>query len=130
MQPAGGRADLLGDRRRERNHVVLSGLLDLVDAGDVERRLLPQFARVRGRDNTGVDQRVGRRQLDLEPGLVAPLLAPDRAHLRVGVSRNHPIQTFNRSAEIVSPPEGPTTVAPRRSSWNRSRGDPLDIVSS
>ena len=92
VQPAGGRADLLGDRRRKRNHVVLGGLLDLLDAGDVERRLLPQFARIRRGHDAGFHQRVGRGQLDLEPGFVAPLIAPDRAHLGAGVARNHPIR--------------------------------------
>ena len=51
MQPARRRPDLLGDRGRERDDVVLRGLLDLVDAGDVEARRSRE-ARARPRRGT------------------------------------------------------------------------------
>ena len=38
VQPAGGRADVLGDRGRERDDVVLGDLFDRFDARDVEAR--------------------------------------------------------------------------------------------
>ena len=41
VQPARRRADVFGDRGGERDHVVLGGLLDLLDAGDVEARRSP-----------------------------------------------------------------------------------------
>ena len=97
MQVAGGLADVLGDGRRERDHVVMRRLLDLFDAGDVEARLRAQLARgVRGND-AGRRHRVGGGQLDLEPRLVASLLGPDAAHLGVGVSRNHRRQSADVS---------------------------------
>ena len=86
VQPARRRPDLLGDGRRERDDVVLRGLLDLLDAGDVERGPGAQLARGVGRHEARFRHRVGGRQLDFEPGLVAALIAPDRAHLGVGVS--------------------------------------------
>ena len=45
VQPARRRPDVLGDRRGEGDDVVLGGLLDFLDPGDVERALLPQVAR-------------------------------------------------------------------------------------
>ena len=51
VQPARRRPDLLGHRRRERDDVVLRRLLDLLDAGDVERALLADVARRLGRDD-------------------------------------------------------------------------------
>ena len=86
VQPARRRTDMLGDGGRERDHVVLRGLLDLFDARDVEGRLGAKLARRIGRHEPRVGHRVGGRELDLEPGLVATLLAPDRAHLGVGVA--------------------------------------------
>ena len=38
MQIPRRRPDVLGHRRRERNHVVMRRLLDFLDAGDVEPR--------------------------------------------------------------------------------------------
>ena len=64
-------------------------------------------ARVGGRHDAGLGQRVGRRQLDLEPGLVPSRVAPDGAHLRVRVARNHRVQTFSCSADSASRRVGP-----------------------
>ena len=83
VQPAGRRPDDLGDRGRERNHVVLRRLFDLVDARDVERALVAQLARRFGGHDAGGGHRFGRRDFHLEPGLVPALLAPDATHLRV-----------------------------------------------
>ena len=41
------------------------------------------------RDDAGLGHRLGRRDLDLQPALEAPLLAPDPAHRRTGVTRDH-----------------------------------------
>ena len=91
MEPARRGADLLGDGGRERDHVVLGGLLDLFDARDVEGGPGAKLARgVRGHE-ARIRHGVGRGQLDLEPRLVAALLAPDGPHLGVGVAGNHPI---------------------------------------
>ena len=83
------RADVLGDRRRERDDVVLRGLLDFLDAPDVERRLRPEVACRVGRDDARLRHRVGRGELDREPRLVPALLGPDPAHFGAGVPRDH-----------------------------------------
>jgi hypothetical protein len=44
MQPARGGADVLRHGRREGDHVVLRGLFDLFDAGDVEGAALADVA--------------------------------------------------------------------------------------
>ena len=89
MQPARRRSDLLGHRRREGNHVVLGRLLDLLDAGDVEVAALTNVARGLARDDAGVGHRLRRRGLDLQPRLVAAFVAPDSAHVRVGIAWDH-----------------------------------------
>ena len=70
VQPARRRPDLLGHRRRERDHVVLGGLLDLVDARDVER------ARARG-------CRAPRRRARCRPSAIASVAAS--LHLQPGL---------------------------------------------
>ena len=89
MQPACRRTDVLGDSGREGDDVVLRGLFDLLDAGDVERAALADIARRVGGHDAGSRHRVGGGRLDEQPGLVAMLIAPDAAHLRVGVACDH-----------------------------------------
>ena len=89
MQPARRGPDLLGDRGGEGNDVVLGGLLDLFDAGDVEGAALADVAGRLGGNDAGGGHRLGGGGLDEQPGLVAALVAPDPAHLRVGVARDH-----------------------------------------
>ncbi len=81
---------MLGDGRGEGDDVVLRDLLDRLDAGDVERAALADVARGLGRNDPGARHRVGGGCLDLQPGLVFPLVAPDATHLRIGVPRDHP----------------------------------------
>ena len=52
-------------------------------------RLRPQLARGVGGHEPGLGHRVGSRQFDLQPRLVATLLAPDGAHFRLRVATNH-----------------------------------------
>ena len=86
MQPAGRRTDLLGDRGGEGDDVVLGGLFDFFDAGDVEGAALADVARGLGRNDAGGRHRFGGRRFDEQPGLVAALVAPDAPHLRVRVA--------------------------------------------
>ena len=89
VHPPGRRADLLGDRGRERDDVVLRDLLDFLDAGDVERAELADVARgLRGHD-AGSRHGLGCRRFHEQPGLVSTLVAPDAAHLRVCVALDH-----------------------------------------
>ena len=107
VQPPGGRPDDFRHGRRERNHVVLRRLFDLVDARDVERALVAQLARRFGRHDAGGSHRFGRRDFHLEPGLVAALLAPDATHLWVRVPRN---QSASCSCVTCRPLTLPRTV--------------------
>ena len=50
---------------------------------------LAQGARVLDGHDARGRQRVGGRQLHVQPGVVLLLVAPDRAHLGMGVARNH-----------------------------------------
>ena len=97
--------DVLGHRRREGDHVVLRGLLDLVDAGDVERALRAQVARRFGRHDAGVGHRFGGRQLHL------------RARSRSGAARSRcgPSRGWCSAESCAAP------VAPLRRPSGRSR---------
>ncbi len=89
VKPARRGAGVFRDRCRERDDVVLSRLLDLFDAGDVEAALLAQGPCSVVRHDAGRRHRVGCRQLNLQPRLVLSLFAPDTAHFWVRVSGNH-----------------------------------------
>ena len=90
MEPACVVADELLDVREERDHVVLGGALDLLDARRVEHERLRANA-VRGAlgDDAGVFHGVARGELDLEPHLVATLGRPQGGELGRRVARDH-----------------------------------------
>jgi len=91
VQPPPRLAHALGHRRRERNHVVLCRLLERLDAGDVERGLLADRPRRLRRDDADFGHRLGRGDFYGEPGLVAPLVAPDGPHVRVRIAGDHAV---------------------------------------
>ena len=84
-----GLREPLGHGGGERDHVVLDFPLDFQNALDVEAGVLAQFARGLDGDFAQLGQGLGGRQLHLEPGAVLVLVAPDAAHFRPGVSRDH-----------------------------------------
>ena len=81
--------DALGHGGREGDHVMLGGALDLLDPCNIEPAPLANVPGSRGRHDSGVRHRVGRSRLDPQPRLVAALVAPDAAHLRVCVTGDH-----------------------------------------
>ena len=89
VQPARRRPDVLGNRGRKRDDVVLSGFFDGRDAGDVELRFLSNVARGIVRNDSSLGHRLGSRNFNLQPGLESPLFAPDAPHVGVCVARNH-----------------------------------------
>ncbi len=92
MHEARFRADDLGQMGQEGDDVVLGLALDLVDAGDVEGRVLGLGPdRLGGvlRDDAEFRQRVRRMRLDLEPDLEARLRLPDRGHFGTGIAGDH-----------------------------------------
>ena len=127
VQPAGGGSDVLGDRG-EGDDVVLGDLLDGFDAGNVELRPGPELCGGRRGNDAGLGHRIRRGQLDFQPGFVAALIAPDRAHCRIGMHRGimppargrfEPDQ-LSRDAPAAAPAP---TVPPRSPPAIRSRTD-------
>ena len=84
-----GSAHRLGDLRQERDHVVAHLALDLGHARHVDARPRAQLGGRRGRHHAARGELVGDGELDLEPALVAALVAPDRLHLRPCVALDH-----------------------------------------
>ncbi len=83
------RPHVLGDRTHEGDDVMTDVLLDGVDAGHVETRLLEQDVARRLRHHASPGQGVGGREFDLQPGREAILVRPDAGHLRPGVTGDH-----------------------------------------
>ncbi len=116
MQPSRRGANLLSDRGREGDDIVVRDRFDRFDPLDVERGFLAQLFRGFSRDDAGFRHRVGGGEFDLEPCLVASLLAPDGPHFGVRVTLNHsscglrPYCNARRSAVRSGDPD-PTTVA-------------------
>src|SRR6201994_2536204 len=82
----------LGEMSQESDDVVPRLPLDLVDAGDIEGRILRLGPdRLRGilRDHAELRQCIRRMRLDLEPDPEPRLRLPDRGHLRAGIAGNH-----------------------------------------
>src|SRR6266700_8306653 len=76
----------------EGDDVVLGLALDLVDALDIERRILglgPDRPSGVLRDHAEFGEGVGRMCLDLEPDLEAGLRLPDGGHLGAGITGDH-----------------------------------------
>src|SRR5678815_4821120 len=119
MEPSRGWTNTLGDGGRECDDVVLGKLLDLFDALDAESGAGANLARRLLRHDPGTGHRIDRGQLDLQPGLVFPLVAPDATHFRVRVPRYHP--SDSRSGGMLSPFTAPRTVAASAPSFSRSR---------
>jgi hypothetical protein len=89
VQPPGRGPHVLGHRRREGDDVVLRGLLDLVDSGDVEGAALADVGGGLGGHQALGGHRPGGGHLHAQPAVELPLLAPDGGHLGMGVAANH-----------------------------------------
>src|SRR2546425_11282983 len=89
MEPARRGTDVLGDRSREGNHVVLRDFLYGFDALDREGGARPDVPRGVFRHEPGTGHRVDRGNLNLQPGFVFPLVAPDATHFRARVTADH-----------------------------------------
>ena len=100
VHPPGGRPDVLGHGRRERDDVVLRDGLDGFDAGDVERALGADVLGRLDRHDACAGHRLGGGGLHLQPRLVAALVAPDATHLGIGVARNH----LDELRRLLAPP--------------------------
>src|SRR6185503_16915621 len=119
MEPPSGWTNPLRYCRGERDDVVLGDLFDLLDAIDAERGAGADLARRIVRHDPGTGHRIDRSQLDLQPGLILPLVAPDATHFRVRVPRYHPSDSL--SGGISSPLTAPRTVAANAPSFSKSR---------
>ena len=111
VQPARARPDVFRDVGGEGDQVVLGGLLDLVDAGDVEVALGADVPRRLARHEAGLGHHLGGDGLDFEPGFEAAAVAPDATHFGRGVAGDH--ARSSRSGGSDSPSvSGPSTVTP------------------
>ena len=81
VDPPSVLADRVGDHVDERGDVVIGRPLPLLDGRDRERRPLAASRRRRRRDPSLGRPGVGRSELDLEPAVHTPLVAPDGADL-------------------------------------------------
>src|SRR5262245_51303390 len=68
---------------------MLSGLLDRLDASDIEGAALANVPRGFRRHHAGCGHRLGCGGFNEEPRLVTPLVAPDATHFRVRVACDH-----------------------------------------
>ena len=122
VQVAGVFAGALADDAQKRHDIVARlPLLQILDAGHAPHaRALPQPPRRRLGDQPHPRLSLGREQLDLQPRGELRLGAPQRRHLRRGVSRDHAHPSWQK---IMSARSGPTPAsasgAPTISSMRR-----------
>src|SRR5262245_30305876 len=107
MQPAGGRADVLGHSLSKCDDVVLSDLFDGFDAGDVESAAFANVTRGIGRYDSGSRHRLGSSRFYQQPRFITALVAPDAPHFRVRVACDHRLKsvatkdTMDTEARVV-----------------------------
>ena len=89
VKPAGLRADDLGHRRRESNHVVTHFRFDFVDALQVEVGALADGLGGVLRDHAGLGQSLGGGHFHGQPGPKAVFVTPNAAHVRAGIAWDH-----------------------------------------
>ena len=89
VQEACFRADMLGDRGEEGDHVVLDLPLDRVDAGDVEAAAPLHGIGGMLRDLPELGHRLGGIGLDPEPDAEPGLGLPDAGHLGAAIAGDH-----------------------------------------
>ncbi len=134
VQPPRRRSHVLGDVRRERDDVVLGGLLDFLDFRDIEGTKFPDVLRGFDRDEAGARHGVGGCDFDLQPRVVLMLVAPDATHFRMGVppdhrSRNPPLterQPFPRNLQAI---DRTKHRGSQRSIGKQIARDALDVLS-
>jgi hypothetical protein len=94
---------MLGHRRGEGDYIVLGCLLDFFDAGDVEGAAFTDVpGGFRGNDS-GARHRVGCGDLDVQPGFVLPLVAPDATHFGMGITGDHVSQVKGQRSKGKRP---------------------------
>ncbi len=100
MEEPRSRADKFSDGSRERDDIVFDFSFDFVDAIDGEGCSIPDFFRIRFRNDAFFCERFDDSQLYIQPSLVFVLVLPDFAHSRARVSLDH-ASTINESVQWV-----------------------------
>ena len=86
VEPAGFRADVLGDGGGEGDDVVADFGFDLVDAGDVDFAALADGLGGLGGDDAVFGEGLAGGGFDFEPHAVLVFVAPDAAHFGAGIT--------------------------------------------
>src|SRR5579862_6746621 len=103
MNMSRGRPDMLGDISQERDHVVIGGAFDLVDALDIEFCPALDGRKVLSRNLP----RLARQNFNLQPDGELVLLRPNSPHPLTAVPANHnPPRLAERPVKVNAPPYG------------------------
>src|ERR1700719_2135039 len=90
MDPTRGWSDRGRDIFQERDYVMISALLDLEDFRDRKTRFLANLGSILFGNLAELGHCLASKQFDLQPDLVFTLIRPDLAHLRTGITIDHP----------------------------------------
>src|ERR1700742_5234528 len=88
-----GGSHRFGDGSRERDNVMARRSFDLIDACDIEARLLSEQRGIGGGTSSQASQLFRRRQFHFKPLLKFVLIAPDGAHFRACITGNQYVKT-------------------------------------
>src|SRR5690348_16658616 len=114
MQIASRGPDILCHVGGESDHVMLHLPLDLENALHRESAFLADGASRALWDKTGLSLDLGGSDLHLQPGLKLVFVAPDAAHFRACITRNHEDPRF--------------AVSDLRFSWGTAQGERLLLL--
>src|SRR5262249_36710244 len=89
MGPGCRRSALFGYSRRKCDDIMLRGALDLFDPRQSKSATFTNVLGRLPRDESGVRHGLGCRRLDQQPCFEPALIAPDAAHFRMCIPRDH-----------------------------------------
>ena len=100
-------ANRRGNIFEKRDDIVIGALLDLEDFRNRKTRPLSNLGGILFRNLAELGHCLAGKQFDLEPDLVFALIRPDLAHLRTGITIDHP-------AKIDCPAERESVFAAKK----------------
>ena len=118
MDPARGRANVGGDVFEKSDDVVVRPLFNFGDLVDLELPFLPNDGGVFFGNQTQPRHRFAGDGFDFEPDLKFAFIRPDGAHLRSGITVNHPgnIKALPKAGKrLLQKENAPAAQLPERS---------------